>query len=330
MSIAIRAATDADSPAFRRIVEAAWAAHVRQPYDFARWAPELQRPATALAALRGAAWAADAEGSVVGLATTWPSGDEWELGKLYVDPAHQGAGAGAALLGAAEAWARASGANEMRLWSDSRLGRAHAFYEKHSYVRGAVRADGGGGIDLSYAKPLRGTVVRVLDAAGAESARTRLVAILSACVANGASVSFLQPLDTDRARAFWQKTAREVATGAVRLLAAWHEGELVGTVTLRCDTPENQPHRGEIAKMLVHPDARRRGVARALMVAADETARAAGRWLLTLDTASDAAEALYRDLDWVCAGRIPDYALLPDGAPCDTLLFWKRLDQGER
>lgn len=127
------------------------------------------------------------------------------------------------------------------------------------------------------------------------------------------------------ARAFWRKIAAKVAAGTCLLLAAWQDGTLVGTVQLDLDTPPNQPHRADVAKLLVHPAARRAGVGRALMRRVEQAAQRIGRSLLVLDTrAGAAAEPLYRDLGWQEAGRIPDYALNPDGrGHHDTLYFWK-------
>jgi ribosomal protein S18 acetylase RimI-like enzyme len=121
--------------------------------------------------------------------------------------------------------------------------------------------------------------------------------------------------------------ATEVAAGTRILLAAWDDAVLVGTVMLDFPTAPNQPHRAEVQKLLVHPAARRRGLARALMLRAEQEARRAGRSLLTLDTrADDAAETLYRAMGWQEAGRIPGYALNADLTPCDTIYFWRRVD----
>ncbi len=285
-----------------------------------------------MAGAGGAAWAAEVDGAVAGLVACWPHADgAFEVGKMYVAADARGSGAAAALLDAATRFARDAGGGELRLWSDTRFVRAHAFYEKHGFVRvGPIRAlgDRSNSVEFGYAKPLSGVVVRVLDVAAAGSAEPALAEILVACVASGASVSFLPPLSRDVARAFWHRAAAAVAARRRIVLAAWVEGQLAGVVTLDCDTPQNQPHRAEVQKLLVHPDARRRGVARALMRAAEAAARDAGRTLLTLDTGSDAAAALYRALGYVEAGRIPGYALLDrDGTACETVLFYKRLPE---
>jgi GNAT superfamily N-acetyltransferase len=168
--------------------------------------------------------------------------------------------------------------------------------------------------------------IEIFGAAEAACAERALAHLLCACVDAGASVSFLPPLPLHVARAFWRDAAAEVAAGKRLLLGAWIEGALVGTVTIDLATPPNQPHRAEVQKLLVHPSVRRRGIARTLMMRAEEAALASGRTLLTLDTrAGHAGELLYRQLGWTEAGRIPGYALSADGTPCDTILFWKRL-----
>ena len=107
---------------------------------------------------------------------------------------------------------------------------------------------------------------------------------------------------------------------------AERNGKIVGTVQLVWAGPENQPHRADIAKLLVHRDARGHGIGRALMQAAEERARANRKTVLVLDTASDAAEHIYRSLGWIEVGRVPDYALYPDGRFCNTIIFYKRID----
>ena len=236
-----------------------------------------------------------------------------------------GSGLGHRLLETAERQARAAGATRLVLWSDTRFDRAHRFYEKHSYVRhGPIRVlhDISNSLEFAYAKPVAG--IESLDAAAAASAEQRLAEILCACVDAGASVSYLPPLAPDVARGFWKRMAADVAAGTRVLLAAWDDATLVGTVMLEFASSPNQPHRAEVQKLLVHPVARRRGIARALMAALEIEAARAGKTLLTLDTrAGDAAEALYRALGWHEAGRIPGYALNADRTPCDTIFFWK-------
>ncbi|RJF93879.1 GNAT family N-acetyltransferase [Sphingomonas cavernae] len=153
-----------------------------------------------------------------------------------------------------------------------------------------------------------------------------LGAILLDCVAGGASVSFMADLTRERAEDFWRSKAEGVARDDIRLLAAEADGAMLGTVTVARAGPDNQPHRGDVAKMLVHSRARRRGVARLLMETAEREARAMGLTLLVLDTVTgSAAEALYVGLGWQRVGEIPDFALYPDGALCPTTFFYKRL-----
>ena len=118
--------------------------------------------------------------------------------------------------------------------------------------------------------------------------------------------------------------AAEVEQGRRLLLAAFDDDELIGTVQVILASPPNQPHRGEIAKLLVHRSARKRGVAQQLMARAEYEARTEGKTLLVLDTVTgDPAERLYARLGWTTVGVIPGYALYPDGRPCDTTVFWK-------
>ena len=136
----------------------------------------------------------------------------------------------------------------------------------------------------------------------------------------------MRPLTRGRAVAFWQRVARDVATGARALLVAEDAHGICGTVQLVFDLPENQPHRGDLAKMLVHQRARRQGLGKALMRAAEDAARESGKTLLVLDAVTGGdAERLYTRLGWQRVGVIPDYALIPDGAPCDTTVLFRDL-----
>jgi ribosomal protein S18 acetylase RimI-like enzyme len=151
--------------------------------------------------------------------------------------------------------------------------------------------------------------VAVLDPAALAENLDRLAEILHACVHEGASVGFVMPFGLDDARAYWRsKVAPSHQAGKRIVLAARLGGTIVGTAQLDLDTMPNQRHRGEASKVLVDPKLRRSGVARALMLEIEARAEAAGRWLITLDTAGDAAEALYRSLRYRVAGAIPFYA----------------------
>jgi GNAT superfamily N-acetyltransferase len=154
-----------------------------------------------------------------------------------------------------------------------------------------------------------------------------LAEVLVDCTQRGASVGFMLPLDNERAEEFWVDTLASAARGERIVLVAEEPdtGTVIGTVQVILTAPENQPHRGEIAKMLVHRRARRRGVGEALMRAAEEAALEAGKTLLVLDTASLDAERLYHRRDWQRVGVIPDYALWPAGGFVDTTVFDKRL-----
>ncbi len=168
--------------------------------------------------------------------------------------------------------------------------------------------------------------IRRLDAAAVHAQLDGLAGVLHDCVAGGASVSYLEPFSHADARAAFEAVAVEVEQGRRLLLAAFADGEVVGTVQVILALPPNQPHRGEIAKLLVRRSARRRGIAQRLMEHAEAEARAQGKTLLVLDAVTgDAAERLYERLGWTRVGVIPGYALYPDGRPCDTTVFWKRL-----
>ena len=154
----------------------------------------------------------------------------------------------------------------------------------------------------------------------------QLAEVLVDCVAGGASVSFMPPFGHAAAAAFFAKIAAEVARGEAALVVARIEGRIVGTVQLGLALPPNQPHRADVRKLLVHRTARGRGIGAALMTAAEDAARARGRTVLVLDTAlGGAAERLYTRAGWTRVGVIPHYALFPDGRPCDTVVFWKKV-----
>ena len=153
-----------------------------------------------------------------------------------------------------------------------------------------------------------------------------LADVLADCVAGGASVSYLAPFSQEDARTAFAGMLAEAEAGRRLILAAFTEGRLVGTVQVILALPPNQPHRAEIAKLLVHSAARRRGVAEQLMWAAEEEARGEGKTLLVLDAVTgDDAARLYARLGWTTVGVIPNYALYPDGRPCDTTVFWKEI-----
>lgn len=173
----------------------------------------------------------------------------------------------------------------------------------------------------------RDITVRRLGALDAAALKEQLADVLLDCVEGGASVSFMLPMARGTASGFWDKVAGGVARGERTLLVAEDEEGVIGTVQLIIDLPENQPHRADVAKLLVHRRARNRGVGEKLMLALEECAREQGRTVLVLDTASAAAERLYERLGWQRVGVVPGYALLPTGEPCGTAFYYKHLSR---
>jgi GNAT superfamily N-acetyltransferase len=165
-----------------------------------------------------------------------------------------------------------------------------------------------------------------LAAEAAERQVAGLAEVLLDCVAGGASVGFMADLSRAEAEGFWRATIADIGAGRAHLFAAFDGERAIGTVLLQPSWKPNQPHRADVAKLLVRRDARRSGTASRLMDALEARAIELGRWLLTLDTASGSgAEDFYRRRGYVRAGEIPDYALMPDGAFCATALYYKRL-----
>jgi GNAT superfamily N-acetyltransferase len=169
-------------------------------------------------------------------------------------------------------------------------------------------------------------MIRELDATEAGARLAELGAILVNAVAQGASVNFLRGFSQPEAEAWWQRQVPGIAAGTTRLFVAEAAGRVIGTVLLFYAPQPNQPHRGEIGKMLVHSAHRRRGIGQKLLAAAETAARAAGKTLLVLDTeAGSAGDALYRRCCWIELGTVPGYALTPDGVPAAATFFWKRI-----
>ncbi|KJC59406.1 GNAT family acetyltransferase [Bradyrhizobium sp. LTSPM299] len=156
--------------------------------------------------------------------------------------------------------------------------------------------------------------------------RNALGELLVETVANGGSVSFMHPLPLEDARAFWNDSLGAAALGERVVLGAFDSDDLIATVTLLLKLPPNQPHRAEIAKMMTRVAYRKRGVATALLQAAERLAVDRGRTLLVLDTAvDDGAAPLYERLGFQLSGIIPDYALKPHGGLTGTMIYWKRI-----
>ncbi len=168
--------------------------------------------------------------------------------------------------------------------------------------------------------------IRQLSGPEAEAAIPALSEVLSDCVNDDASVGFMQPYRLSDAAPYWAEVARAVESGATLLFVAEVDGVILGTVQVGLAQMPNQPHRGDLKKLLVHRSGRGRGLARQLMEAAEREAAEHGKTLLVLDTATGSpAEAIYPKLGWVRVGVIPDYALWPQGGLCDTTVFYKRI-----
>jgi GNAT superfamily N-acetyltransferase len=175
-------------------------------------------------------------------------------------------------------------------------------------------------------EPAATASIRTIDAAGAQARLGELAAILVDAVAHGASVNFMAGLSNEAARAFWRSQLPGIASGEKRLFAGDDGNRLVATVLLTFAHQPNAPHRAEIGKMLVHSSARRQGIGRRLLTAAENAARDAGRTLLLLDTETGSVgERLYRSCGWTEVGRIPGHSFRPDGSLADASMFFKDL-----
>ncbi len=299
---------DADAAGFIALIGACWAEYPACVMAVDAEVPELRALASYYAAKGGALWCAKRAGVVVGMVAVRPLGARVvELCKLYVAASERGSGLAAELLAGAENWARARGAAEMLLWSDTRFARAHRFYEKHSFVRsGPIRAlhDLSHTVEFGYAKPLLGAVVRTLDTAAAAAAERRLAAVLRACGEEEGGRSLALPLAAASAAGFWRRVTAEVAAGRRLLFAAWWDGVLAGTVQLDLASAFGGGQWAEAQALLVHPALRRRGLGRLLLRQAEAEAAAAGRRLVLLyGGEASAAAALCRSLAWEEYGR---------------------------
>lgn len=168
-------------------------------------------------------------------------------------------------------------------------------------------------------------VIERLDGAAARSAVPELAEVLVDCVEGGASVGFMLPMARATAEAFFTGVASAVDNGETILLAARDAAGIVGTVQLKKALMENQPHRADVSKLLVHRRGRRQGIGETLMTELERIAAAIGRRVLVLDTATPEAERLYERMAWQRCGIVPDYALMPDGRLCATTFYYKRL-----
>ena len=168
--------------------------------------------------------------------------------------------------------------------------------------------------------------IRSLTAGETRQAAPALGAVLKDCVDGGASVSFMADLTLDEAIAFWEGVAASQASDGRAVLVAEDDEGPFGVVEVIPAGMPNQPHRGDVAKMLVHRRGRRQGAAQALLAAAEAAGRELGLSLLVLDTVTGGdAERLYARLDWRRVGEVPGFALMPDGTPCGTTFFYKNI-----
>jgi putative acetyltransferase len=288
--------------------------------------------------------ARDAQGRAVGCGALVLSDAFGEIKRMYVRPQHRGAGIARGIIGLLEWQAHEAACFLLALETGPRQPEALALYARCGYERtgpfGDYRDD-----PLSVfmqkrldarmkktnteeASPMESSFFIARVAPEEEAALLpELGDVLIDCVSGGASVSFMAPMTHKKADQFWRGVFASLrADERVVLVARDKEGIVCGTVQLVFAGPENQPHRADIAKLLVHRRARRMGVASALMRAAEAAAMTAGKKLLVLDTVTGgAAEPLYAGLGWSRCGVIPDYALMPDGAPCATTVFYKSL-----
>ena len=169
-------------------------------------------------------------------------------------------------------------------------------------------------------------IIRIADADTAQAAVADLCDVLADCINGGASLGFMMPYAPEDAAEYWADIARQVKTGAIILALAENDGRVVGAVQVGLATKPNQPHRGDLMKLLVHRSARGHGISRRLMDAVEAEAARRGLTLLVLDTATGSdAEQIYPRFGWQRVGVIPDYALWPQGGFCDTTLFYKRI-----
>ena len=180
--------------------------------------------------------------------------------------------------------------------------------------------------DTTKRSPDTSPSIRTLDADGYRAAIPGLSALIVDAVEGGASVNFLYGVTVADAAAWWRARIDDVAHGVTTPFVALDDEQIVGSLLLIRSTNPNSPHRAEVAKVIVHRRARRRGLASAIMAAAEDMARTEGRWLLFLDTVTRSpAAAFYERLGWQEAGTIPYYALLPDGEPAPATFYWKDL-----
>jgi GNAT superfamily N-acetyltransferase len=272
--------------------------------------------------------ARDAAGRAVGCGALRPlQPGVAELKRMYAQPGSRGVGL--AVLAYLEAAARELGYREIWLETRAVNQRALAFYARHGYRR--IENFGryaGNAAAVCLGKSWATTTIKELDAAQAEARLGELAEVLRDCVEGGASVGFMLPLAAGRPEAFWRRVAKAVAAGERHLFVAEDDaGRICGTLSLVVDMPDNQPHRADVSKMLVHRRARRQGIAERLLRALEAKAHELGRTTLVLDTVTGSeASRVYERLGWRKAGDVPSYALMPDGQPCSTTYYFRVLE----
>ncbi len=280
-------------------------------------------------------WVALAAGRVVGtIGLREFAPGQGALRKMFVAPDYRGgAGVAGRLLATLLTWARAHSVRSITLGTTDRFLAAHRFYEKHGF--GLIPAE-----DLPAGFPRMavdtrfyslkvmpdGVVIQRYDGAAVAARQPTLCGLLQRCVDDGASIGFLPPLAAAAAEAYWRRVSGAVHAGETVLWVAESDGRVVGSVQLTLETRANGGHRAEVAKLMVDPAARRRGIGRALMSALEDEAGRLGRTTLVLDTREgDPSERLYAGLGYQRVGVIPEYARGADGGLHGTVFFYKLL-----
>ncbi|MFC0407996.1 GNAT family N-acetyltransferase [Roseomonas elaeocarpi] len=330
MTCLIRPGRDSDAQSFIRLIGDSWSEYPNCILDVDGENPELKALATYFAHAQGMLWAAEDEGQITGMIGTKPTqhDEAWEISRVYVRPERRGSGLAHKLLDTAERFASEAGAARLVLWTDTRFDAAHAFYEKRGYVRsGSIRIldDASKSLEFRYAKPLRDLTVEILDAAAASSAERRLMQISQdAHDAGRENTGHYAP--AERTKEYWRKVSSDAAVGKCLLLAAWLDGQMMGTIQIRLAQTAQTRHRAELTDLLIHPSAGARGLDVALIQRAEQAARGIGRQLISARILEDSKlQSLFLGGDWTLGGRLPDYVRDGPGEGRAILFFWKSL-----
>jgi GNAT superfamily N-acetyltransferase len=327
----IRDALDSDSAGFIELVSGVFSEHEGCPFLIEEL-PDLLRPASAYRDLNGHVWVAEVNGQVAGTLAWTLEGDSMELHRVYVRREHRRLGIARELLSRALDEARRREVRYVDLWTDRRFLSGHRFYESMGFRRRPEMRelhDAGNSIEYHYCievYSLRPVEITSVIPAKLDEAVHEYASLLEDAVDSGASIGFLPPLSQETAVDYWAEVAGALRSGS-RLLFAAHIGcRLAGSVQLDLATRPNALHRAEVMKLMVHRQARRRGIARLLMEEVERSAALHRRSLLVLDTRrGDPAESLYTKIGYVPAGVIPRYARSSNGQLHDTVLFYKAL-----